>query len=982
MLQGLQRLSLRLHADGQLDDAITATRRILALEPWREDAHRQLMALLAQNGQRGAALAHFELCREQLERELDVEPSATTLALVAEIRAGTAPQLQTTEPHALYPRRTSRSPKLNYVTTRVEFPLMGREREWQLVQNLWHNLHQPHFLCIGGEAGIGKTRLVEELLLLAELAGASVARTRSHALQGQLAYGPITDWLRAAPLQSGLAQLDALWLTELIRLLPELLIEHPQLSAPAPLRESWQRKRLFDALCHGFATPDEPLLLVLDDVQWTDVDTLEWLQYLVESREMKLLVVTTVRSDEIEAEHPLHRLRQQLQRHDKFTELPLAPLTTPATAALAMQVAQQQLSDDAIEHLFQETTGNPLFVIETMRATQEKPVAKPLPLRLGKNASQEQHFVPTKIYSVLQGRLAQLSPTAQMVAQLGATVGRRFDVTLLVKAAGLDEDRVFAALDELWRRRVIAEVDALHFDFSHDRIRDVAYAEISPIQRRRLHQRVVNALEAIHAENLDLVAGQMATHCRQAGLIEKAVGYANQAAQYALQLSANEEAIAYLENGLTMLDRFPPHSNIARQKLALLITLAVPVAAIKGAASHEVELIYTDAQALCQKLGEPPTIPILRGLASIYITRARLNDAHHHLQNMLQRVEHLQEPAHVVEANYAMGTALFWMGRHNGACEHLQKAIFTSQQISSQHHTAQYLQSPRIICHSALSLSLWCSGFPEQALEHGKTSLELAQSEGHALSYAYVLSHFSRLQYCLFTPHHTLKYAEKSIQLATEREFKYWVVISQMFQGWAMAELGMPHKGLAVISDALQAYEKTGGRVSSPWFLGLAAKILLKLNEVEAGLKQVEQALDISQTTKDCVYMAELWRLKGEFLLMQRTQEQTAEAAFQQAIDIAQSQHAKSWELRATISLSRLWQKQGKVAEAHHLLSDIYGWFTEGFGTADLMEANTLLNELAILLPLADGMKNDIALVSINTQCQPGRGCPAPQTDA
>ncbi|MCB0107435.1 MAG: hypothetical protein KDE53_16055, partial [Caldilineaceae bacterium] len=374
----------------------------------------------------------------------------------------------------------------------------------------------------------------------------------------------------------------------------------------------------------------------------------------------------------------------------------------------------------------------------------------------------------------------------------------------------------------------------------------------------------------------------------------------------------------------------------------------VPVAAIKGAASHEVELIYTDAQALCQKLGEPPTIPILRGLASIYIIRAQLNDAHHHLQNMLQRVEHLQEPAHVVEANYAMGTALFWMGRHNAACEHLQKAIFTSQQISSQHHTAQYLQSPRIICHSALSLSLWCSGYPEQALEHGKTSLELAECEGHALSYAYVLSHFSRLQYCLFTPHHTLEYAEKSIQLATEREFRYWVVISQMFQGWAMAQLGAPRKGLTVISDALQAYEMTGGQVSRPWFLGLTAKILLKLNEVEAGLKQVEQALEISQTTKDCVYMPELWRLKGEFLLMQSAQEQAAEAAFQQAIEIAQSQHAKSWELRATTSLSRLWQKQGKVAEAHQLLSNIYDWFTEGFGTADLMEANTLLNELAM----------------------------------
>ncbi|MCB0104491.1 MAG: AAA family ATPase, partial [Caldilineaceae bacterium] len=571
MLQGLQRLSLRLHADGQLDDAITATRRILALEPWREDAHCQLMALLAQNGQRGAALAHFERCREQLKRELDVEPSAATLALVAKIRAGTVPQPQVPQSASLQSRSTPVSKILHPVITAVEFPLIGREQEWQLVQNLWHNLQQPHFLCFGGEAGIGKTRLTEELVILAEREKTSVARARSHALQGQLAYGPITDWLRSAPLQFTLAQLEEVWLTELARILPELLVDYSTLVPPKPMNESWQRTRFFDALCHAFTAGDRPLLLVVDDLQWADVDTLEWIQYLVECATDKLLVVGTVRADEIDTTHPLCRVRQQLERHEKFTELLLSPLVAPATAVLARQVAQQQLADDEAEQLFQETAGNPLFVIETMRATQETPVAKPVPLHLGNNARQEQRFVPAKIYSVIQTRLAQLSPAAQTVAQIGATIGRRFDVALLVKAAGLDEDGVFAALDELWQRRVIVEVDAMHFDFSHDRIRDVAYAEISPIQRRRLHQSVVNALEAIHRGNLDLVAGQMATHCRQAGLIEKAVGYANQAAKHALQLSANEEAIAYLENGLTMLDKFPPHSNIDRQKLALLI---------------------------------------------------------------------------------------------------------------------------------------------------------------------------------------------------------------------------------------------------------------------------------------------------------------------------------------------------------------------------------------------------------------------------
>ncbi len=542
MVETLVKLAQLWGVGHEFPRAIATVRRLLALEPWREEAHQQLMCLLAQNGQRDAALVQFERCREALQRELDVEPSAATLDLVTQIRTGTLAPAPPMQPSLSPSQPTHRVAISTPPTVTVEFPLVGRAEEWQAVQTLWHNLEQPHLLCIGGEAGIGKTRLAKELLLLAEQEGSSVARTRSHALQGQLAYTPIADWLRSLPLQVALMKVEDVWRTEVARLLPELLAEQPGLPPPEPLHESWQRTRFFDALLQVFSAVEGTLLLVLDDLQWTDEETLEWLQYLVARSERKLLVIGTVRTDELNDEHLLHRIHQQLARRDRFTELPLLPLDVTAATALATQVAQQQVTDDTAARLFDDTAGNPLFVVESMRANAAKTVVTPTPIHFGNIRSQEQRFVPAKIHRVIQARLAQLSPMAQTLTQLGATIGCAFDVTLLAKAAALDETTVLRSLDELWQRRVLVEVDAARFDFNHDRIRDVAYSEISPLKRRLLHRNVADALAAIHRDNLDAVCGHLAIHCEAAGRLSQAVEFYQRAADRARNLYAHQEA--------------------------------------------------------------------------------------------------------------------------------------------------------------------------------------------------------------------------------------------------------------------------------------------------------------------------------------------------------------------------------------------------------------------------------------------------------
>ena len=283
LLHCLETLAGQAVAQNDIQQAIAFTRRIVEIEPWREAAQRRLMELLAESGQRAAALKQYELCRQVLLEELGVEPEVETQALYA--------QLMRQETAAAAPVRQ------RFLTT-TDYALVGRQAEQQKLRAIWRGLTGPHFVWIAGEAGIGKTRLAEDLLMLAEHEAQPVARTRTHALAGRLAYAPIADWLRTEALRAGLAELDAVWLTEVARLLPELLGERPGLPPPGPITDGWQNKRFFEALARAFTVKRGRLLLVLDDLQWCDADTLDWLHYLLDVADRPLLVVGTVRSEE------------------------------------------------------------------------------------------------------------------------------------------------------------------------------------------------------------------------------------------------------------------------------------------------------------------------------------------------------------------------------------------------------------------------------------------------------------------------------------------------------------------------------------------------------------------------------------------------------------------------------------------------------------------------------------------------------------
>jgi predicted ATPase len=382
-------------------------------------------------------------------------------------------------------------------------------------------------VLLEGEPGIGKTRLAEELLIWAGRQGIAAASTRCYASEGALAYAPLTAWLRAGALQNTLSSLDRPWLSEVARLLPEIAIQNPELPPPGPLTESWQRQRMFEALAQAFRASRQ-LVLLLDDAQWCDQETLEWLPYLLMQRRpgssegqrsSRVLVVGTLRSGERREGAWLPSLLEDLRRSRQLTGIQLGPLDEEDTASLAESVAGQGLDPAVAADLYRETEGNPFFLIETVRAWLEHgevPSSGQAPRSNGRT-------LPPAVHEAILSRLNWLSPEAREMAGVAAIIGRDFSYPVVARACGCDEVMLVRALDELWQRGIVREQGAESYDFAHDKIREVICAEMSAARRRLLHRQVAEALEIVYIDDLEAVGPQIALHYKEAGIPEAAI---------------------------------------------------------------------------------------------------------------------------------------------------------------------------------------------------------------------------------------------------------------------------------------------------------------------------------------------------------------------------------------------------------------------------------------------------------------------------
>jgi DNA-binding SARP family transcriptional activator/predicted ATPase len=826
-------------------------------------------------------------------------------------------------------------------------PLVGRQPEWEQLQTAWQRATggQSHLALVSGEAGIGKSRLAEELFLWAGQQGCVAVRTRAYAAEGRLSYGSVMEWLRSDPLRPVLARLDTVWLCEVARLLPELLAERPDLPHPAPLTEYWQRQRFFEALARAVLQASQPLLLLIDDLQWCDQETLEWLHYLLRfDPRARLLVVGTVRAEEVSGQHPLTTLLHDLLRVTDVTEIPLRPLDAGETAKLAANMAGEELGADQATQLYRETEGNPLFVVETIRSGV-KSRGMMAGERLADPVTQPFAPIPQRVHAVIAARLAQLSAPARELASLAATIGRAFTFDVLARASDYDEDRLVRGLDELWQRRIVREQGANAYDFSHDKLREVAYAEVSPMQRQLIHRRVARALETIYASNSDPISGQVAAHYEQAGMPEQAIQYYQRAAEVAQRVYANEEAISLLNKGILLLLRLPPSTERDARELALQTELAACLAPARGYGAPEVIDTCGRAQSLCQSLGAPASPPILRALAIAHVVRAEFQQARDLGDQLLGLAEHTQDAILLVEAHYVLGVAVFWQGAFATSRRHLEQAVAHYQPQQSRTHLAHYSQDPKVICLCRLGLDLWYLGYPDQAAQRNQAALTLAQELGHPLSLAYT-RHFGALLHChLREAKRTQAWAEAVITLDREQRVGFYLAMATVLHGWAIAEQGDTGVGLARMHESLTGFEAVVAEHLRHYALILLAEQYGRAGDSAQGLSFLAEAHAAVEAHAAHWCEAEIYRVRGELLLLQGDNAE-AEAAFQCALEVARPQEAKSLELRAATSLARLWLRQARHAEARRLLADIYGWFSEGFDTPDLQDARALLEQL------------------------------------
>src|SRR6059058_5975560 len=359
-LQVLEQLLRLFEVQGDNVTAIRYAQRLLGLDPLSEDLSRRLMRLFALNNDRASALRVYHTCVTTLQRELGVDPDPATREAYERLMQHETPVIPARAPQTLLAATPA---------------LIGRKQEWEALQEVWHaaSTGEPRFVLVTGEAGIGKSRLAEEFLLWSSQQGAVTAKARSYAAEGQLSLAPVTDWLRSDGLRAPLRQLDAVWLTEVARILPELFAEQPALPRYESVTEYGQRQRFFEALARAILVAPQPLLLLIDDVQWCDQETLEWLHFLLRfDPTVRLLIIGCAREEELSPQHPLRTLLLHLRTTAGVTEIALQPLDAAETAKLASQVAKHELDMDSVMRLFQETEGYPLFVVEIVRAGLER----------------------------------------------------------------------------------------------------------------------------------------------------------------------------------------------------------------------------------------------------------------------------------------------------------------------------------------------------------------------------------------------------------------------------------------------------------------------------------------------------------------------------------------------------------------------------------------------------------------------------------
>jgi predicted ATPase len=682
------------------------------------------------------------------------------------------------------------------------------------------------------------------------------------------------------------------------------------------LEPQQKRERTFEAIRNLLirVSQQRHLVLAVEDMHWIDNTSQEFLNYLIGSlASTPILLVLLYRPE----------YTHQWGSKTYYRKIGLNQLTSQSSAELVQAILEGgEVSPEIRELILNRTSGNPLYMEELTHSLLENGSIQKKDRQFVLSAKASDIQIPDTIQGIIAARMDRLEDNLKRTMQVASVIGRDFAFRILQTITGLREELKayllnLQGLEFIYEKSLFPE---LEYIFKHALTQEVAYNSLLLKRRKEIHGKIGEAIEQIYAERLEEFYEMLAYHFVQGEIWDKAVTYLRQAGGRAMKKSAYMEAMAHLRKGLELLQTLPETAERAELELALQFDLAASLVVSKGGAAPEVEQAYARALELCRQVGETPTlIPVLQGLRRLYALRGDPGDgqkARELGEQLLSLAQRQNDTRLLQEAHWALGQTLYYLGELNPARTHLEQssAFYTPQSLSSQ--ASRDAAGTQIACLFFTGWALWALGYPDRALETGDEALSLAHELSHPFTLAFAFWGMAQLNQFRREVQVTLERAEATIALSNEQGFPLWVEYGTPLRVWTLVMQGNTEEGLSQLRQIMT--NKPAGIANAQWpnFYALLVEAYGAAGQTEEGLDVVAEALALVEKTGFRCYEAELRRLQGELLLKQAAPDsRQAETCLHRALDLARSQHAKSLELRAAMSLSRLWHKQGKKEE-------------------------------------------------------------------
>jgi class 3 adenylate cyclase/predicted ATPase len=855
---------------------------------------------------------------------------------------------------------SSRKTRFDINAERGLTSFVGRERELELLLDGFERVKsgRGQAFSVTAEAGVGKSRLLYEFRKAISNEDVTFLEGKCLSYSRGLAYHPVIDILKinfdisgsdtdshiSDKVKKGLKALGADESSTLPFLLELLSVKDSGIDMGLVSPEVG-KARILDALKRIVLKGSEvrPLIMAIEDLHWIDDSSEEALKEILESISgVRVLLIFTYRPEFVHT----------WGGRSYHCQVNLNRFSNRESLLMAYNIlGTKELSADLEEFILERSEGVPFFIEEFITSLRDLKVIVQKGDKFCAVKDLKDVTIPSTIQDVIMARVDSLPGAAKTVLQTGSVIGREFGYELIKEVTGVSEKELLSHLSILKDSELIFErgiYPKSTYIFKHALTQDAAYYSLLQSTRRKYHEKVVRVLEAKFPEIVRTHPEILGHHCTEADLSEDAIPYWRRAGEIAIRRSAHTVATDHFSRSLEMLNKMPAASRSAQLELDLQALLGNTLMTVKGYGAPEVKQALDRCRELCQQVGESSQLfSVLHGLWIFYIAQAETQTSHELAQQCLDLSLRLEDPASITEAHHALGSNYLWRGEYVSASEHFEQGIKLYDSHSFDPHVLPPgREDPGIIHKSHSAHVLWILGYPERSLERIKTALELGRELDHPFSMVFAqfsdaLVHLLRGEYDL-----ALEQAKIAVETSVEMEFVFFQGWSRVYMGAAMAALGRGEEGIPHIKSGLDLCGEAGVKAwrHHDFFL---AEAYGRVGKISEGLDTITKALPIIKKHGTRFFESELHRLKGELFLKKESPDVLgAETELKKALEIAGRRQAKSLELRAAVSMSRLWQKQGKEKESYKLLSDIYGWFTEGFDTNDLKEAKKLIKDL------------------------------------